>query len=283
MDRTRNMFLNLRGGFGGVTIGTYLNPLDAVRGFSAATYSAPGGDFLANHIGAAGLAVTDTKLGTDLTAAGIVGGVSTARALAQNGLSGRSTNSIGYSSPSFDGFTFGLGLSQEKVSTGPVLNEANGFIGSVAYAKGPLSARLAYGEGESEVRTSSTANNTNSAKSTDTSFAVSYNLGVAVPYLQYEATKVDVNQIGGTAFNKEFASNATEIGSTFPMGAFTPYVTFGAGELEYAGSSIKTSAYQLGTTYALSKRTYVYGGAGRFKVDTVAETTGYKLGLVHSF
>ena len=182
-----------------------------------------------------------------------------------------------------DGFTFGLGLSQEKVSTGPVLNEANGFIGSVAYAKGPLSARLAYGEAESEVRTSSTANDTNSAKSTDTSFAVSYNLGVAVPYLQYEATKVDVNQIGGTAFNKEFASNATEIGSTFPMGAFTPYVTFGAGELEYAGNGIKTSAYQLGTTYALSKRTYVYGGAGRFKIDTVAETTGYKLGLVHSF
>jgi hypothetical protein len=47
------MFLNVGGGFGSVTIGTYLNALDAVRGFSAATYSAPGGDFLANHLSAA--------------------------------------------------------------------------------------------------------------------------------------------------------------------------------------------------------------------------------------
>ncbi len=282
MDRTRNMFLNLSGGFGAVTIGTYLNPFDTVRGFSAATYSAPGGDFLANHIGVASQITTAAELEAE--------GLTNAQAtlllkLLNNGLSARSTNSIGYSTPSFGGgFTASIGVSKEKTSTGnSALDKVEGVIGSLAYASGPLNARLALGEGKMASKT--TATNLSSAKTTDAAFAVSYDLGVAVPYIQHETTKVTVANANGFAFteNNKLKSNATELGAKFPMGAFTPYVTVGYGNFKSDGEKLKTSSFQIGTTYDLSKRTSVYAAAGQLKYKEVSKTNGYKIGLIHNF
>jgi len=84
------------------------------------------------------------------------------------------------------------------------------------------------------------------------------------------------------------------------MGAFTPYVLFGNGKIKGHANNVlnnerKTSAFQVGTTYALSKRTYVYGAVGQQKNTqqlnaataaanrTAIKESGYKLGLVHSF
>jgi predicted porin len=280
-DRTRNMFLGLSGGFGAVTIGTYLNPLDTVRGFSAATYSAPGGDFLANHIGVASKVVTEA----DLVAEGLTAAdAKTFLAMFSNGLSGRSKDSIGYTSPSFGGVTASLGLSQEKTSTGnTALNKTDGMIGSLAYAAGPLNARLAFGQGKLSQQT--TASNLSSAKTTDTAFAVSYDLGMAVPYIQHETTKVTVSSFVGNALTtgNVLKSSATEIGSKFPMGAFTPYVTLGSGNIKVGNNKTKTSAFQIGTTYDLSKRTSLYAAAGKLKLENEFKTTGYKVGLVHQF
>ncbi len=282
LDRTRNMFLNLSGGFGSVTIGTYLNPFDTVRGFSAATYAAPGGDFLANHIGAISKIVTEA----DLMAEGLtqVQAASLLKLLS-NGLSGRSTNSIGYATPSFGGgFTASFGVSKEKTSTGNTsLSKVEGVIGSLAYASGPLNARLALGEGK--MASNTTATNLSSAKTTDAAFAVSYDLGVAVPYLQYETTKATVANLAGLAIseNNVLKSNATELGAKFPMGAFTPYVTVGSGNFKGDGGKLKTSSFQIGTTYDLSKRTSVYAAAGQLKYKEVSKTNGYKIGLIHNF
>jgi len=279
LDRTRNMYLGMSGGFGAVTIGTYLNPFDTVRGFSAATYSAPGGDFLANHVNVFGQLVTEA----DLVAQGMTAAnAATALALLSNGLSGRSTNSIGYTSPSFGGLTASLGLSQEKTSTGNTkLNKTDGVIASVAYASGPLNARLALGQGKASLKT--TATNLSSSKTTDTAFAVSYDLGMAVPYIQHETTKVTLSSLGGVADNSVLKSSATEIGSKFPMGAFTPYVTLSSGNVTVGNDKTKTSAFQLGTTYDLSKRTSLYAAVGQFKFKDVSKTNGYKVGLVHQF
>jgi len=279
LDRTRNMFLGMSGGFGAVTIGTYLNPFDTVRGFSAATYSAPGGDFLANHIGVVSQLVTVDELVADgMTATD----AATALTLLSNGLSGRSTNSIGYTSPSFGGLTASLGLSQEKTSTGNTkLNKTDGVIASLAYAAGPLNARLAFGQGKASLKT--TATDLSSSKTTDTAFAVSYDLGMAVPYIQHETTKVTLSSLGGAAANGVLKSSATEIGSKFPMGAFTPYVTLSSGNVKVGSNKTKTSAFQLGTTYDLSKRTSLYAAAGKIKLENEFKTTGYKVGLVHQF
>lgn len=281
MDRTRNMFLNLSGGFGAVTIGTYLNSFDTVRGFSAATYSAPGGDFLPNHIGIIEKIVPKAELMADgLTDAQ----ATTLLALLNNGLSARSTNAIGYTSPSFSGLTASVGVSNEKTSTGNTsLNKIEGVIASLAYASGPLNARLALGEGKASLKT--TATNLSSTKTTDAAFAVSYDLGVAVPYIQYENSKTTVGALLGEAIeaNNGFKTSAAELGAKFPMGALTPYITVSAGNLKFDGDKIKTSAFQVGTTYDLSKRTSVYAAAGQFKLKEVSKTTGYKIGLIHNF
>jgi predicted porin len=284
LDRTRNMFINLAGGFGSVTIGTYLNPLDAVRGYSVATYSAPGGDFLANHIGL--LSNTTLFPDADIDAAfgtTTAAGRTAVRAALSNGLSGRSTNSIGYRTPNMGGFTGSIGVSQEKTSTDNTsLAKTNGFILSAAYANGPLNALLAFGQGKGDSK--STATNLTSGKTTDVGFGVSYDLGVAVPYIQFERTKAQINNLLGAAVDGDFTTRATEIGAKFPLGAFTPYVTFGGGKI---GDDVKTSAFQIGTTYDISKRTYLYAATGNFKIkedgSNSIKTTGYKLGLVHSF
>ena len=288
MDRTRNMFLNLSGGFGSMTIGTYLNPFDAVRGFSASTYSAPGGDFLANHINIIGQFVTEAELTAELTptlgAAGALAAAKTSLALVSNGLSGRSSNAIGYSAPAIGGFIASVGLSQEKTSTGDTaLNKVNGVIGSLAYAAGPLNARLALGEGKASLKT--TATNLSAAKTTDAAFAASYDLGVAVPYIQYETTKVTLTDLAGMAQTEGnvLKTAATELGAKFPMGAFTPYVTVGSGNMKFDGDEIKTTSFQIGTTYDLSKRTSVYAAAGQLKLKEVSKTNGYKIGLIHNF
>ena len=260
LDRTRNMFLNLSGGFGGVTVGTFLNSVDTLRGYSASTYSAPGGDFLANHAG----------------------------------LSGRSTNSIAYRSPSFGGVVVAVGLTNEstKTTVGTVTTTAKTSGNSVAatYNAGPLSVH-AVAASAKQTATPVTG------KQTTNGFAVSYDIGMAKPYFQYETGKTTPSTaVAGT--NTKY--NAWELGSTFPMGAFTPYVTLGQGKIKDATNGVavvdtaKTSAFQVGTTYALSKRTYVYGAVGQFKVKETtsnvaaalreaSKTSGYKLGLVHQF
>lgn len=284
LDRTRNMFLNLSGGFGGVTVGTYLNSIDSVRGFSAATYSAPGGDFLANHIGVVGQFLTQD----DLVADGVPAATATALlAIASNGLSGRSTNSIGYTSPSFGGVTASFGVSKEKTSTDTTaLNKVDGMIGSVAYASGPLNARIAIGQGKASVQTATLG--LTSSKTTDTAMAVSYDLGFVAPYIQHESTKLTLGNAGGEALTEGnvLKTKATEIGAKFPMGAFTPYVTMGSGKVKFDGESINTSAFQVGTTYDLSKRTSLYAATGQFSLKNDGakiKTTGYKAGLVHNF
>ena len=87
--------------------------------------------------------------------------------------------------------------------------------------------------------------------------------------------------------------NAWEIGARFPMGAFAPYVTFGQGErtnITTAGgrTTYDINTWQIGTTYNLSARTWVYAAFGEAQRETsaglnVREETGYSIGIVHTF
>jgi predicted porin len=265
MDRTRNMFLNLSGGFGGVTIGTYLNSVDTLRGISAATYSAPGGDFLADH----------------------------------GGLSGRSTNALGYRSPSFGGLVISAGVTNQDATTannaGLVTTQAKsaGNLFAATYNLGPVSVHGVVANGKG---TGVAAGITTTTKQFTNGLSLSYDLGMAKPYFALETGKTTPST---AVANTNSKYSAWELGSTFPMGAFTPYVIYGNGKIKgntvgVATASNKTSAFQVGSTYALSKRTYVYGAVGQQKNTqnlasiatanrTAVKESGYKLGLVHSF
>ena len=295
--RTRTAMLQVAGGFGSVTIGTYSNPFD------------------------------DMRFGAGIYGAGPVANIPGAYTLDKSpiALSSRSTNAIGYRSPLFaGGFFASVGTTLQNVESSATVNsKTSGYIGSVGYGNGPISALAVYGQGTSKVSTAAaaavpfafptlTANGvlgTAAAAATsgenrakDFGLRASYDLGVAVPYIQYENVKAtSTNLLSGA--QGETSSRGYEIGSTFPMGAFTPYILFANNKFSAANGgtatgstaatsvagpkAAKTTAFQLGTKYDLSKRTFVYGGYGASatKIETVNEvkSTGFGLGLVHNF
>jgi predicted porin len=91
-------------------------------------------------------------------------------------------------------------------------------------------------------------------------------------------------------------TRASEIGVKVPMGALVPFVTLGRGKITSVADSestanIRTSAWQIGSTYNLSKRTYAYFGYGstatrsnnqELSTDS-SKVKGYAGGLVHNF
>ncbi|UUZ62777.1 porin [Polaromonas sp. P1-6] len=263
---TRTAILQLAGAFGSATIGTYLNTISDVRGYSVATIGVAGGDFL-----------------TNVHAAG------------NRGLGPRSENAIGYRSPSFGGLDLRIQTTHEKTEVAGVVNKTTGYIAGAGYNNGPVSALLALGQakGQAPAVVGPPAVAATNGKVSDVAFAVSYNLGVAVPYFQFENSKLENNLVAG----QEVKSRSYELGSKFPMGAFTPYITVSGGKIKttpaagLATAERKARGVQIGTTYDLSKRTYVYAAAGQDKNIAAAlaggvgdtKRTGYALGLVHNF
>ena len=83
---------------------------------------------------------------------------------------------------------------------------------------------------------------------------------------------------------RTFSANSWEIGARFPMGALAPYITFGQGER----NTDDIDGWQIGTTYNLSPRTWVYAAIGEAQRETAAginvrKESGYAIGLVHTF
>jgi predicted porin len=252
--KSRQGNLSLAGGFGTITIGTFDNAFDDVRGYSASTGGVAGGDFLFINTGAA--------------------------------IDARSQNSLGYRSPSFGGFYVRGNVLREKIDTTPALPGVRDgtYILAAGYDNGPLSALVAIGGGKNVVLPANTG-----GKVSDVGFGLSYDLGIAVPYFQFEQVKV--SDIPAAGYDKV---RAFEVGSKFPLGAFTPYITLSSGKISTeAGSTNKIRGFQIGTTYDISKRTYVYTAVGSDKktgtnvaagaTASLTKNTGYALGLVHSF
>lgn len=266
---TRQANLSLVGGFGGVVIGTFYNSLDDIRSYSASTGNVAGGDFLnKGHNG------DNSKQG--------------ATDYGSFGLNGRSENAIAYRIVA-NGFNFGVGTTYEKADT----TKTRGYIGHIGYDNGPLSTKFALGQGKAQsAATLIPVAAAVDAKVSDWAFAVSYDLGMAVPYFQYENTKFTGATGVAAAPNAEVKTRSYEIGSKFPMGAFTPYITLSSGKITRnvavfgANQDSKARAFQIGTTYDLSKRTYAYFALGQEKLSragTDTKNNGYAVGIVHSF
>jgi predicted porin len=93
------------------------------------------------------------------------------------------------------------------------------------------------------------------------------------------------------ATNSDSDLTDTTIGVKVPVGAATIWASTGEGELKNKGASTATtdySAYQLGVSYALSKRTNVYAfmgeDEGKVKSTGVKTTNeGMYFGVRHQF
>lgn len=314
---TRLANIGISGDFGTVVLGTFLNAHDTMRGFNVNTFAQAGGDFMARHnannadAGTAGATFVNTATthmsnvvlfaqssplaANTAAASGNTTAVNTAIALkAINGVgfNGRSHNAVAYSSPVISGFSVGLGVQADKSSrTGTAAADVRNIDGqtvSLSYANGPLKATFVTGNAKVNDPDATSASAYQTQKAKDQGFAASYNLGVAEVFLVSEGVNASVS--GGLMAGYKVKTNATEIGAKFPMGAFTPYVIMGSGKITVnpAGteSAYKTSAQQVGTTYDLSKRSFVYTAYGTDKVminNTGLARDGFTIGLVHSF
>jgi predicted porin len=135
---------------------------------------------------------------------------------------------------------------------GGASNQANGNGSSVGlnvnYAQGPVFVGLAYQTAAADAAVNATGK--------QTTLGATYNLGMA--------------KIGG-AYQSETASGVVNYSSakawaltaTFPMGAALPYVKFGQHKTNGAGAmgntnSVDSAIVNVGTRYALSKRTNLY-------------------------
>jgi len=318
---TRLANLGLSGGFGTVTLGTFLNAHDALRGYSYHTFNQAGGDFLARHsanqadtgspgatflaaatsfVGNAtlfdgGLAANATATGSGTLSLSELQAAQYIKGINGIGLNGRSSNSVAYRSPTIAGFNLGLGLVADKGNrTGAQASNTRDVKGqtvSLSYAQGPIRAMAVYGSAKNVDKDQAGALSSGPAyldqKVTDQGFAVNYNFGAFEAYAVHERVKANVN--GGLLDGTVGKTSATEVGVKVPMGAFTPYALVGRGKINMTLDetiSFKTRAYQVGTTYDLSKRTSIYAAYGKdqMKIEGAGlKRSAASVGVLHLF
>jgi predicted porin len=255
-DNNRQSYVGVEGGFGTFNIG---------RQYSLHHNNQGAGDMLGNLNGQTGY----------------LGGLDSLIRL---------SNSFIYTSPSFNGFTVAAEMAlgetiKSSVANNEKLNETTGV--RVNYANGPLAVGYAYEETKNGTVSDGTflgslgldwdddgiADTLAYDKRKANSLSASYDFGVAKIGFVNNSTKYDT---------VKWTNNS--LSAAVPMGAATLFASTSAGKIKEDGESVKVSAYQLGASYALSKRTNVYAFTGQQKwKDIEVKFTQTTIGVRHSF
>jgi predicted porin len=218
----------------------------------------------------------------------------------------RPSNTIAYYTPTIAGFNAGISysLGEDKADAvaaaaatatkAAVAAQAARDAGSVtslsaSYAGGPLTVIFGY-QTEKLATTTSTVSLTTTAGVSATSTAVAlakdstdytrlgaaYDLGVATPKFTYGKVSSGANSV-----------DEYQIGVDVPFGATTLSASYATSQDNKALGDSKRSGYGIGAKYALSKRTFAYGG---YESDTTtkpatldAKHTLLAIGLQHRF
>lgn len=180
------------------------------------------------------------------------------------GGSARSSNTIGYKSPSLGGLTANVAVSLSEAT-----NQGRDTGFNLEYAAGPIYAGLGYEkvtEGASDGRGV-------------VNLALHYNLGFVKPIFYYAKSK---SGVGGNDDNKVYV-----LAATAPLG--NGVLKFGFSKISFE-NGVETGHKKLGLgyNYNLSARTNLYAdlgsATGRAANGTKGErNTAYALGLRHTF
>jgi predicted porin len=205
----------------------------------------------------------------------------------------RANDVVRYQTPTMNGFSASVAFADDSSKTTTAAGvvetkaETGGQTLTASYAAGPLSAMVSWSTGETE--TVAAGATTAKAEQTRINVGASYNLGMLSLHLTHNQRENDEK----LATNRDSDLTDTTIGVKVPVGAATIWASTGEGEqkakgLSTAASNIEYSAYQLGVSYALSKRTNVYAfmgeDEGKVKSTGVKTTNeGMYFGVRHSF
>jgi predicted porin len=200
----------------------------------------------------------------------------------------RPANTLAYYTPSFSGFTASVSysLGEDKTAT----TDAGSVTSFAAnYAAGPLLAYVAY---QTEKLTAPTAASVGSVNTTGvtvvsalalptdstdyTRIGAAYDFGMAKPMMTYGKKSL------GTGSTDEY-----QLGVDVPFGATTLSASWATSQDNAALGDSKRTGFGLGAKYALSKRTFVYGG---YESDTTtkpatldAKHNNLLVGMQHRF
>ncbi len=275
----RESWVGIAGGFGEIRLGNdytpYWNQTGLIDPFG--TNGVASGANLFNNLykigtgapSAATAAVTATATAPTISAGTVANTGSGAGGYTgySNFFAVRASNSIGYKSPVFNGFSGSVQVIQGEATSG------NGGAASYSlnYVNGPLA--VAYAALSTKVSSTTDYDNT--------LIGASYDLGVA---------KLSVGQVT----NEYLTSKSTDtiLGLTAPMGAGTIKASYVSKKVDGV-SNAGASQLGLGYLYALSKRTTVYGHFARTsnKSDALQNGTdaagksvnAYQVGITHAF
>jgi predicted porin len=183
----------------------------------------------------------------------------------------RSSNTVGYKSPSWSGLTL-----QAAVGLGEaVTSRTNGF--NAEYGAGPIYAALGY----EKLAKGPVTTDGNSL----INLAFHYDLGMVKPMLYFARAKVSNGVTGGALTNKYVS-----LGVLAPIGGGTLKAAYGRTTLDNAFlNNGNESKFGIGYDYPLSKRTNVYADAQQTRKgqgNSIAEFTNnntFALGVKHTF
>lgn len=177
--------------------------------------------------------------------------------------SSRFNNKITYALPAMGGVYGGIEYALDEDAA----TDANMMGAKLGYKSGPLN--LAVGLQQEK------------GKDNDyVLFAGSYDLGMA-------SLSAGYNQRSGSAANGD--DTEFTVGVNVPMGAVNLSVGYASSKTEKAGAtSAKASGFGFGATYALSKRTKLYGGLRTHEIENAAgtktaDTRLFAMGVRHDF
>jgi predicted porin len=182
--------------------------------------------------------------------------------------SSRASNQIRYESPSFGGFTVGVGFGLDEAAD-PVKRDVLAY--NLRYRAGALDVGFGYQEQKHE-----------SVPATDreyTAFSGAYDFGVARLSAGYNRA-----ENGAGLKDNEFS-----VGVNVPVGSLDFSLGYARSKAEAAGvTTAKGSGFGAGVTYTLSKRTKVYGAVLDGEVENGAgvvttERRLYSAGIRHDF
>jgi predicted porin len=184
----------------------------------------------------------------------------------------RTSNTVGYKSPSFSGLT-----TQIAVALGEdVVGRDTGF--NVEYGAGPIYAGFGYEKINNAGPTTSAASGNSLVN-----FAFHYDFGVVKPIFYVSRAKVNV----GTAL--PLTNKYWMLGALAPIGGGTLKAAYGrltpdsATPLATPWANQTQSKLGLGYDYPLSKRTNVYADVGMGRATNATNNTTWALGLKHTF
>ncbi|MEO5661502.1 MAG: porin [Polaromonas sp.] len=267
----RQAYVGLKGGFGALTLGRQYTPFFL-------TISSVADPFTAGYAGSA------------------------KNLFPTVGNNRRTSNTIQYASPKISGLSGELAYSFGEQAGS---NSAGRQYGAaIAYGSGPLNVRLAYNNKNNDTAADATQPN-----GTNTLLAANYKFALAKVFLAYgidkgrnsavlPTTKTNPNPFGAALpQNRPVASTDSRdmlIGVAVPFGASTILASYIRKDDE---TSLNQDAHQwaLGYTYALSKRTSLYGSYAQITNENGAAYTvgnsfevgtgdqAFNFGVRHSF